>query len=81
MREGKNPFFNYYVPELVLKFRQGFGRLIRSTTDTGVVINLDDRLDKKMYGNVFKKSLPLEALSIVGEDNLIKSIKEFFNKR
>jgi len=34
-----------------------------------------------MYGNVFKKSLPLEALSIVGEDNLIESIKEFFNNK
>ena len=77
-KEEKNPFFDYYIPESVLKFRQGFGRLIRSTTDTGVVINLDDRLDKKMYGNVFKKSLPLEALSIVGEDKLIELVRKFF---
>ncbi len=76
--EGKNSFFDYYVPESVLKFRQGFGRLIRSTTDTGVVINLDDRLDKKRYGEVFKKSLPLEVLSIVGKDKLIELVRKYF---
>jgi Rad3-related DNA helicase len=78
--EGHNAFFEYSVPEAALKFRQGFGRLIRSGTDIGVVINLDDRIDKKRYGQVFKRSLPVEALSFAGENNLLKSVTDFFSR-
>ncbi|UCF63011.1 MAG: 3'-5' exoribonuclease [bacterium] len=60
-REGGNPFMDYTVPEAVIKFRQGFGRLIRSTTDTGVVIILDNRIIKKIYGRIFLESLPVSA--------------------
>ncbi|MDI7277291.1 MAG: helicase C-terminal domain-containing protein, partial [Anaerolineae bacterium] len=52
------PFGQYQVPEAVLRLRQGFGRLIRSQTDRGVVAVLDRRLMTKAYGQVFLQSLP-----------------------
>jgi predicted DnaQ family exonuclease/DinG family helicase len=60
-REGGNSFMDYTVPEAVIKFRQGFGRLIRSNSDNGVVIILDNRIIKKIYGRVFLESLPVSA--------------------
>jgi Rad3-related DNA helicase len=57
-RAGSNPFMELSVPEAVIKFRQGFGRLIRSSTDRGVVAVLDNRLLTKRYGKIFLDSLP-----------------------
>ncbi|MBL8058425.1 MAG: hypothetical protein JNK29_17100, partial [Anaerolineales bacterium] len=54
----ERPFDEYSVPEAVLKFRQGFGRLIRTKSDRGVVVLLDRRLLSKAYGRVFLESLP-----------------------
>lgn len=53
-----NPFFEYSVPEAVLRFRQGFGRLIRRQSDAGVVAILDKRVLTKRYGQMFLDSLP-----------------------
>ncbi len=53
-----NPFLNHSVPEAVLRFRQGFGRLIRSHTDRGVVVVFDRRVVSKRYGSLFMDSLP-----------------------
>ncbi len=55
---GGNPFNDYQLPEAVIKFKQGFGRLIRSQTDTGIVVILDPRIKTKSYGRVFLNSLP-----------------------
>jgi len=55
---GGNPFMEYQVPEAVIKLRQGFGRLIRSKTDTGQVVILDPRIRTKPYGRTFLASLP-----------------------
>ncbi len=55
---GGNPFMDYQLPEAVLKFRQGFGRLIRSQNDYGMVVVLDPRIRTKPYGRVFLDSLP-----------------------
>jgi ATP-dependent DNA helicase DinG len=55
---GGNPFTDYQLPEAVLKLKQGFGRLIRSQTDTGIVVILDPRVRTKPYGKVFLESLP-----------------------
>ena len=57
-KEGKNAFMNFSLPEAIIKFRQGFGRLIRSKTDKGIVLLLDNRLSQKQYGKSFLKSLP-----------------------
>ncbi|MGD9049687.1 MAG: helicase C-terminal domain-containing protein, partial [Anaerolineae bacterium] len=53
-----NPFAEYAIPETILRFRQGFGRLIRTKTDRGVVVVLDKRLLTKSYGPMFLNSLP-----------------------
>jgi len=55
---GGNPFMEYQVPEAVIKLKQGFGRLIRSKTDTGIVVILDPRVRTKRYGRIFLDSLP-----------------------
>jgi len=55
---GGNPFLDYQVPEAVIKLRQGFGRLIRTQRDQGMVVILDPRVRTKPYGRVFLASLP-----------------------
>lgn len=55
----ESPFFEYQVPEAILRFRQGFGRLIRTQSDRGVVALLDKRLLTKSYGSLFLDSLPV----------------------
>lgn len=62
---GGNPFQEYSLPEAVLKLRQGVGRLIRSKTDTGIVVILDNRVLTKRYGRVFLDSLPPCPVEIV----------------
>ena len=57
-RRGGNPFMEYQVPEAIIKFKQGFGRLIRSKTDTGIVAILDPRVLSKPYGKQFLAALP-----------------------
>ncbi len=54
----ENPFHEYQLPEAILAFRQGFGRLIRTKTDRGVVVVLDRRLLSRRYGQLFLDSLP-----------------------
>ena len=51
-------FNEYTVPEAILRFRQGFGRLIRSRSDRGAVVVLDSRIISKSYGKLFIESLP-----------------------
>ncbi len=58
----EDPFNEYSVPETVLRFRQGFGRLIRAKTDRGVVVVLDRRLISKNYGAAFLNALPSPAV-------------------
>lgn len=54
----ENPFNEYAVPDAILRFRQGFGRLIRTKTDRGIVVILDRRVLSKAYGRAFLNSLP-----------------------
>jgi len=56
--EGGNAFFQYQVPAAVITLKQGFGRLIRSLHDRGLLVLLDNRILKKAYGRVFVESLP-----------------------
>ncbi len=57
-RAGGDPFMEYTVPQAVIKFKQGFGRLIRHRDDRGIVLILDTRVVKKGYGRLFLRSLP-----------------------
>ena len=54
----KIAFSEYTLPEAILRFRQGFGRLIRTQSDRGVVAVLDRRVRSKQYGQLFLQSLP-----------------------
>jgi ATP-dependent DNA helicase DinG len=55
---GGQPFMDYQAPQAVIKLKQGFGRLIRAATDTGMVVILDPRVLTKGYGRVFLAALP-----------------------
>ncbi|NCC50634.1 MAG: DEAD/DEAH box helicase [Spartobacteria bacterium] len=63
--KGGDPFKEYSMPEAILKFRQGVGRLIRTATDEGVVVILDRRVVDKWYGKLFLQSLPECPVEIV----------------
>ncbi|HTZ18765.1 MAG TPA: ATP-dependent DNA helicase [Dissulfurispiraceae bacterium] len=54
---GGNPFYEYSLPRAIIRFRQGFGRLIRSKTDTGRIVICDDRIETKRYGKKFLDSI------------------------
>ncbi|HEB69533.1 MAG TPA: ATP-dependent DNA helicase, partial [Desulfobulbus sp.] len=72
---GGNPFFEFQVPRAILSLRQGVGRLMRSSTDHGVVAILDVRLFSKGYGRRFRNSLPPSPLVRTLED-----VVTFFEK-
>jgi ATP-dependent DNA helicase DinG len=55
---GGNPFRDHQIPEAIIKLRQGFGRLIRTANDEGIVVILDPRISTKPYGKLFMDSLP-----------------------
>ncbi|HUA00421.1 MAG TPA: ATP-dependent DNA helicase [Candidatus Aquilonibacter sp.] len=56
--DGRNAFAEYQVPEAVLALKQGFGRLIRAKTDSGILAILDNRIQRMQYGKIFLESLP-----------------------
>jgi ATP-dependent DNA helicase DinG len=72
---GGSTFLEYTLPEAILKFRQGVGRLIRGSTDTGVVTILDSRILKKSYGGEFLRALPECPVEILGEDGLVEEVE------
>ncbi len=77
-REGGTPFREYALPEAVIKFRQGFGRLIRSKRDRGVVVVTDPRLVTKSYGASFRKSIPASVHTVTSLDELLSRVDAFF---
>jgi ATP-dependent DNA helicase DinG len=70
---GGKPFFDYQVPEAVLTLKQGFGRLIRSLEDRGVLVLLDPRIRTQRYGRTFLQSLPPYRLT-----QTITDVERFF---
>ena len=77
---GVHPFMNFTLPQAVLKFKQGFGRLVRSTEDRGVVAVLDRRIITKPYGRGFLASLP-DTRVVRGElSELVRQVSEFFQE-
>jgi predicted DnaQ family exonuclease/DinG family helicase len=70
---GENPFLSYSLPEAVIKFKQGFGRLIRKKDDYGLVIILDSRVLTQRYGRFFLDSLPVKS-------GVVKNKKEFLDE-
>ena len=68
--QGGNPFFDYQLPSAIIKFKQGFGRLVRSKTDTGIVVILDSRIVHKRYGQRFLASIPPCHVEIVTDHDM-----------
>jgi ATP-dependent DNA helicase DinG len=73
---GGKPFFEYQVPSAVIALKQGFGRLIRSLEDRGVLVLLDPRIRQKRYGQTFLESLPPYRLT-----STITDVQAFFDKK
>lgn len=74
-----DPFSEYQVPEAILKFRQGFGRLIRSASDRGIVAILDRRVLTKQYGRLFIESLPQCTIRTASLNDLPKHAASWLN--
>ena len=71
---GGNPFYDYQIPQAAIALKQGFGRLIRSRSDRGVLVLLDNRITKQRYGQIFFDSLP-----DYGFTTKIGDVEKFFN--
>ena len=77
--EFEEPFNDYMVPDAVLRFRQGFGRLIRRAGDRGVVVLLDSRVWRKQYGQAFLDALPDCTTRRAPLSNLASAVEKWFN--
>ena len=73
--EGRNSFTDYQLPEAIIKFKQGIGRLIRKKSDSGNIFILDSRILKKKYGTLFIQALPSRKnIKILSKDDIIDEI-------
>ena len=76
-KKGGNAFMELSVPEAVIKFRQGIGRLIRKSDDKGVVVVLDRRIYEKRYGSIFTSSMPRCKTMYDSLINITKKVSDF----
>ncbi|MGB9668929.1 MAG: ATP-dependent DNA helicase, partial [Anaerolineales bacterium] len=74
-----DPFNQYSLPEAILKFRQGFGRLIRSKQDRGAVVILDKRIQSKRYGKLFLDSLPICTTQVAPLSAIPRAVQKWLN--
>jgi ATP-dependent DNA helicase DinG len=79
--QGGDPFRDFSIPQAVIKFRQGFGRLIRSREDRGAVLILDRRVTTKGYGKTFLRSLPDTELVRGVSGEVFGRMESFFNQK
>jgi len=75
LRDGKDPFSDLSIPRAILKLRQGVGRLIRTTTDHGVVLIADNRIIRRGYGRRFIASLPVPVQRCASVEDLVSEIE------
>jgi len=68
-QQGQNPFQQYQLPSAIIKFKQGFGRLIRNKTDSGIIVVLDSRIVRKGYGRQFIAAVPNCRVKIISQQN------------
>jgi ATP-dependent DNA helicase DinG len=76
-KEGKNAFSSYSLPEAVIRFKQGVGRLIRRSSDRGIVIVFDQRIISTKYGRAFLKSIPSMPVRKGNLEELLQRIEEW----
>jgi predicted DnaQ family exonuclease/DinG family helicase len=77
----EEPFAQYAVPQAILRFKQGFGRLIRSADDRGACVVLDRRIVSRRYGDAFMNSLPAFQVRVGSTDQVATDIGDFLNQR
>ncbi|MCF7905130.1 MAG: hypothetical protein K9M49_08255, partial [Candidatus Marinimicrobia bacterium] len=75
---GENDFMGYTVPEAAIKYKQGVGRLIRSTSDFGAIISLDDRIFTKRYGDYFRNSTPIPHVPANSEKEMVELVRQWY---
>jgi ATP-dependent DNA helicase DinG len=80
-QQGINSFSAFALPEAILRFRQGFGRLIRSAEDRGVFIVLDRRIESKSYGKEFIRSLPAIPVKKVSLEDMVLDLEHWYNEK
>ncbi|MCL1792037.1 MAG: DEAD/DEAH box helicase [Peptococcaceae bacterium] len=78
VKKGQDPFHHLLLPEAVIRFKQGFGRLLRTREDKGVFILLDDRVATKRYGFNFLRSLPKRSHVRGNREQVLEKINAFF---
>lgn len=79
--QGLNPFGEYALPEAIMRMRQGFGRLIRSSADRGSFIILDRRIETKSYGARFLESLPSVPVKKVALEVMVNELENCYNRK
>ena len=77
-KDGRNPFLEYSVPQAIIQFKQGFGRLLRSQQDRGCIVCLDHRLLSRSYGKIFLNSLPACRKFFGLREDMYREIKSFY---
>ncbi len=75
---GENDFMGYSVPEAAIKYKQGVGRLIRSTSDFGAILSLDERIFTKRYGDYFRNSTPIPHVPANSERELVDMVRGWY---
>ena len=80
-KQGRNSFTEYVLPEAVIRFRQGFGRLIRKRDDRGVVIIQDRRVLSTSYGATFLRSLPTRSWVFNSPEELMENIQRWLGEK
>ncbi|MCY9515812.1 ATP-dependent DNA helicase DinG [Paenibacillus apiarius] len=78
-RQNQNPFRKYSVPQAVIRFKQGFGRLVRTSKDKGIVIIYDTRVIETSYGKHFLYSLPGPKMEHMAAEQLVPRIETWLN--
>lgn len=76
---GQNPFMKYSVPQAVIQFKQGFGRLVRTVNDKGIVVLYDTRVIDTQYGKYFLRSLPKPRMEQSATKDMPARIREWLN--
>ena len=76
--QGGSPFRDYMLPEAQIRFRQGFGRLVRTKRDRGVVVVTDPRIVAKNYGALFRRSVPASVHTVSSAEDALARVRDFF---
>jgi ATP-dependent DNA helicase DinG len=79
-KRGGNSFMDFSVPQAVIKFKQGFGRLIRRKSDFGVIAIFDNRIATKRYGRLFMESLPECRVAGGNSEEVFEEIGKFYRR-